>query len=447
MTGPTRMRLGAFFYPTGYHVAAWRHPDVPSDAGIDFRHYAQLARTAERGRFDFLFLPDSAAVRGTDMTVLSRSAIRYVAQLEPLSLLSALAAGTEHIGLTGTFSSTYNEPYHVARKVASLDHISGGRAGWNMVTSQNPDEGYNFGFDSQPDHDTRYARAEEFADVVKGLWDSWEDDAFVRDKESGLFFDPAGVHPLEHRGEHFAVRGPLNVPRTPQGHPVTLQSGSSEPGRELAARTADVVFTAQSSLGSAKLYYADVKSRLAKHGREPGDLQVLVGVFPFVGSTHQEAVEKFERLQSLIDPVVGLALLGSELGGVDLSGHSLEGPLPELPPSNAGKSRRELLIDLAARESLTLRQLFERVAGSRGHSELVGSGSEVADQLEAWIDQGAADGFIVMPPQLPSGLDDFVDLVVPELQRRGRMRTGYEGTTLRKHLGLRRPPMRRGRNR
>lgn len=436
---PGSMVLGAFLYPTGYHVAAWRHPDVPAGAGLDAGHYIELARTAERGRFDFLFLPDSSAMRGEDLDELSRTAIRYVAQFEPLTLLGALAAATERIGLTATVSSTYSEPYTVARMLASLDHLSRGRAGWNLVTSQNPYEAFNFGFAEHPEHDARYARADEFARVVKGLWDTWADDAWVRDKEACRFFDPAGVRPLDHRGAHFTVRGPLNLPRTPQGHPVTIQAGSSEPGRELAAAVADIVFTAQHSREQALAFTEDIKARADKHGRSPDSVRVLAGVFPHVGRTDAEAQEEFQRLQDLIDPSVGLGLLSSELGHVDLSGCDVDGPLPELPPSNSGRSRRDLLVAVARDEGLTIRQLYQRVAGSRGHGQIIGSAESVADHLAHWYDSGAVDGFIVMPPRLPGGLDDFVDLVVPELQRRGLFRTEYAGSTLRQHLGLERP--------
>jgi FMN-dependent oxidoreductase (nitrilotriacetate monooxygenase family) len=435
------MVLGAFLYPTGYHVAAWRHPDVPADAGVSLAHYVELARTAERGTMDFLFLPDSAAVRGRDVTALSRTAIRYVAQFEPLTLLGALSAVTSRIGLTATASSTYNEPYPVARAMASLDHLSGGRAGWNLVTSQNPQEAYNFGYAAQPDHADRYRRAEEFVDVVRGLWDSWSDEAFVRDKASGVYFDPAAYAPLDHRGELFSVRGPLNIPRSPQGHPVLLQAGSSAAGRALAARTAEVVFTAQSALEDARCFRLDIRERAAAFGRSP---LVLAGVNPFVGTTRAEAADKFRELQDLIDPVVGLSLLASELGGFDLSGHPLDGPLPQLPPSNAGRSRQRLLIEMAERERLTIRQLYQRVAGPRGHWQLIGTPDEVADELERWVDAGAADGFVVMSPRLPGSLDDFVDLVIPRLRERGRFRSGYCGVTLRDHLGLTRPHRTRG---
>ncbi|MBZ6288445.1 LLM class flavin-dependent oxidoreductase [Streptomyces olivaceus] len=432
-----QMAISAFLYPTGYHVAAWRHPDVPADAGIDARHYIEITRIAERGKFDFIFLPDSAGIRGRDMEALSRTAVRYVAQLEPFTLMGALAVSTSRIGLTATVSSSYNEPYHVARKIASVDHMTGGRAGWNLVTSQNPEEAFNF--DAQPDHDTRYARAAEFAEVVRGLWDSWEDGAFVRDKEAGLFFRPEGVVPLDYRSERFKVRGPLNMPRSPQGHPVTLQAGSSEAGKELGASSGEVIFTAQPTLQEAQAFYKDLRSRLARYGRAQDEVRVLPGVFLFVGRTRQEARDKFEQLQELIDPVVGLGLLSSELGHVDLSGFPLDGPLPPLPPSNAGQGRHKLLVDLAAREQLTLRQLSQLVDGSRGHWQPMGSASDVADELQEWYENDAADGFMIMAPALPAGLSDFVDLVVPELQRRGLFRTDYRGRTLRDHLGLARP--------
>jgi FMN-dependent oxidoreductase (nitrilotriacetate monooxygenase family) len=443
MTAGRFMVLGAFLYPTGYHVAAWRHPEVPAAAGIDFGHYAQLARTAEQASMDFIFLPDSAAMRGTDLAALSRTAIRYVAQFEPMTLLSALATTTSRVGLTATLSSTYNQPYQVARAVASLDHISAGRAGWNLVTSQNPQECLNFGYSAQPTHADRYARAEEFVDVVKGLWDTWDDDAFVRDKASGRFFDPAALAPLNHRGQWFTVRGPLNMPRPPQGHPVTLQAGSSQAGRALAARTADVVFTAQPTLASAREFYQDVKSRAAQHGRCPDDLLILAGLNPFVGRTRSAAEAKFTALQDLIDPAVGLSLLASELGGLDLTGYPLDGPLPALPPSNAGQSRQQLLVDLAEREGLTIRQLYLRVAGPRGHWQLAGTADDIADALQQWIDGRAADGFIIMPPQLPGSLDDFTEMVIPRLQDRGLFRRDYTGQTLREHLSLPRPGDRR----
>lgn len=434
-----QLKLGAFLYPTGHHVAAWRHPEAQADAGVNFAHYAEVARKAEAAKFDLLFLADSAGVRGNDLPALSRTATRYVAQFEPITLLSALSAVTERIGLVATASTTYNEPFHIARKFASLDHLSNGRAGWNLVTSSNEAEAQNFSRDAHPAHADRYARAREFAEVVRGLWDTWEDDAFPRDKDSGVYFDPEKLHILEHKGPHFQVRGPLNVARPPQGHPVVVQAGASDAGRELAAETAEVIFTATPTLAEAQAFYSDVKGRLAKYGREPDDLKILPGVFPVVGRTEAEAQEKFEQLQALIHPVVGLSLLSGLSAGLDLSTYPLDGPLPELPATNASKSRQQLVIDLARREGLTIRQLYLRVAGARGHWQVVGTAEQIVDQLEDRFVNGGADGFNIMPPYLPGGLDDFIALVIPELRRRGLFRTEYEGRTLRENLGLKRP--------
>ncbi|MGO4328745.1 LLM class flavin-dependent oxidoreductase [Cupriavidus sp. 2TAF22] len=433
------LSLGAFLYPSGHHIAAWRHPDAKADAGIDFKHYVALAQAAEAAKFDLIFLADGVGTRGDDVEFLSRTAHSYQAQFEPITLLSALAAVTERIGLVGTASTSFNEPYHIARKFASLDHISGGRAGWNLVTSSSEHEAHNFNREHHFAHADRYERAAEFADVVDGLWNSWEDDAFLRDKASGRYYDPARRHVLGHKGKHFSVQGPLNVSRTPQGHPVVVQAGSSEAGKELAARTGEAVFTAQQTVEDAVAFYADVKGRLAKYGREADDLKILPGVFPVVGHSESEAREKFEQLQSLIDPVVGLALVSGLSGGFDLSGYPLDGPIPELPETNASKSRQRLVIDLARRENLTIRQLYQRVAGARGHWQLVGTPAQIADQLEERFRKYGADGYNIMSPVLPGGLTDFIALVLPELRRRGLFRTDYAGTTLRDHLGLKRP--------
>ncbi|RDK05244.1 LLM class flavin-dependent oxidoreductase [Cupriavidus lacunae] len=433
------MSLGAFLYPSGHHIAAWRHPDSKADAGIDFRHYVALAQAAEAAKFDLIFLADGVGTRGDNVEFLSRTAHSYQAQFEPITLLSALAAVTARIGLVGTASTSFNEPYHVARKFASLDHISGGRAGWNLVTTSNEHEARNFNRDEHFAHADRYQRAEEFANVVTGLWDSWEDDAFLRDKASGRYFDPAKRHVLRHKGEHFSVLGPLNVSRPPQGHPVVVQAGSSEAGKELAARSGEAVFTAQQTLEEAVAFYADLKGRLPRYGRSPDDLKVLPGVFPVVGHSEREAKEKFEQLQSLIDPVVGLALVAGLTGGFDLSGYPLDGPIPELPATNASKSRQRLVLDLARRENLTIRQLYQRVAGARGHWQLVGTPEQIVDQLEERFLNYGADGFNVMSPVLPGGLTDFIALVLPELRRRGLFRSEYTGVTLREHLGLTRP--------
>lgn len=433
---PRQLKLGAFLMATGHHVAAWRHPDVPANAGLDFKHYKHLAQAAERARFDTLFVADSVAAATGDIA----SRMARSDHFEPLTLLSALSAVTEHIGLISTVTTSYNEPYHVARKFASLDHLSGGRAGWNLVTSDAAAEAQNFGRDEHIGHAERYSRAREFHQVVTGLWDSWADDAFTRDKASGQYYDPAKLHVLNHSGEHFKVKGPLNVARSPQGRPVIVQAGSSETGRELAAQTAEVVFTAQTSLANAQAFYSDLKGRLAKFGRTPDSLKIMPGVFVVVGETEVLAREKFEAFQALVEPEVGVALLGRMLGNFDLSGYPLDGPLPELPLTDSGQqSRQKLLTELAGRENLSLAELGRKIAGGRGHYSLIGTPVQIADQLQEWFEQGAADGFNVLVPHLPGGLEDFADHVVPELQRRGLFRTEYEGTTLRENLGLEKP--------
>ncbi|MBS7461139.1 LLM class flavin-dependent oxidoreductase [Pseudomonas syringae] len=438
-TTARQMKLGAFLMATGHHVAAWRHPDVPAHAGLDFKHYRHVARVAEAAKFDALFVADSVAAATGDIA----SRMARSDHFEPLTLLSALSAVTEHIGLIATATTTYNEPYHVARKFASLDHLSGGRAGWNLVTSDAAAEAQNFGRAEHVGHAERYSRAREFHQVVTGLWDSWADDAFTRDKASGEYYDPARLHVLNHQGEHFRVKGPLNVARSPQGQPVVVQAGSSEVGRDLAAQTAEVVFTAQTSLASAQAFYADLKGRLSAYGRAVDSLKIMPGVFIVVAETEALAKAKFESFQELVEPQVGVALLGRMLGNFDLSGYPLDGPLPELPLTDSGqRSRQNLLTELADQENLTLAQLGRRIAGGRGHYSLIGTPEQIADELQRWFEQGAADGFNVLVPHLPGGLEDVARLLVPELQRRGLFRTEYEGTTLRENLGLQRPAYR-----
>lgn len=434
-----KLHLGAFLMESGHHVAAWRSPDVPERAGLDFGLYRRVAHTAERALFDAVFVADSVAVEeGPGAERISRSA-----RFEPLTLLSALAAVTERIGLVATVTATYNEPYHVARKFASLDHLSGGRAGWNLVTSDNASEAGNFGRDQHVGHADRYARAEEFLQVVQGLWDSWEDDAFVNDRDSGLYYRPEGRHVLAHEGEHFKVRGPLNVARSPQGQPVIVQAGASEAGRSLAARSAELVFTAQPTLAAAQAFYADLKGRAEVAGRSRDAIKILPGAYVIVGESRAEAEDKQAALQALIDPAAAVGLVSRMIGNFDLSGYPLDEPLPELPLTDSGqRSRQQLLTSLARDGQLTLRQLAMKVAGGRGHLSVVGSAADVADVLQQWFEQGGADGFNLMPPTLPGGLDDFARLVVPELQRRGLFRTRYEGRTLREHLGLARPAWR-----
>ncbi|SFI65184.1 FMN-dependent oxidoreductase, nitrilotriacetate monooxygenase family [Pseudomonas syringae] len=438
-TTARQMKLGAFLMATGHHVAAWRHPEVPADAGLDFKHYRHVARVAEAAKFDALFVADSVAAATGDIA----SRMARSDHFEPLTLLSALSAVTEHIGLIATATTTYNEPYHVARKFASLDHLSGGRAGWNLVTSDAAAEAQNFGRAEHVGHAERYSRAREFHQVVTGLWDSWADDAFTRDKASGEYYDPGRLHVLNHQGEHFSVKGPLNVARSPQGQPVVVQAGSSEVGRDLAAQTAEVVFTAQTSLASAQAFYADLKGRLSAYGRAVDSLKIMPGVFIVVAETEALAKAKFESFQELVEPRVGVALLGRMLGNFDLSGYPLDGPLPELPLTDSGqRSRQKLLTELADQENLTLAQLGRRIAGGRGHYSLIGTPEQLADELQRWFEQGAADGFNVLVPHLPGGLEDVAQLLVPELQRRGLFRTEYEGTTLRENLGLQRPAYR-----
>ena len=436
MTRSRQLRLGAFMRPVSIHTSAWRYPGAFPDANFNFAHLKRFARTLERGRFDAFFMADHLAVMNMPMAALKRSAT--VTSFDPLTLLPALAAVTEHIGLIATASTTYNEPYHVARKFASLDHISGGRAGWNLVTSANPQEAFNFGLDQHVEHGERYRRAREFFDVVTGLWDSWADDAFIRDVENGIYFDPDKLHVLNHEGEHFKVRGPLNIARPIQGWPVIVQAGASEAGRQIAAETAEMVFSGINDLADAQRFYADVKGRMAKLGRSPDHLKILPGAFVVVGDTVAEARAKKRHLDSLVHPDSGIASLSVRLGH-DVSGFDLDGPLPEIPESNASKSGRERLVDLTRRENMTVRQLAQYVGGAFGTLEMIGTPATIADQMAEWLASEGSDGFNVMFPYLPEGLDDFVDRVVPELQRRGLFRRDYEGATLRENLGLPRP--------
>ena len=436
MSERRQLRLGAFMRPVSIHTSAWRYPGAFPDANFNFAHLKRFAQKLEQGRFDAFFMADHLAVMNMPMDALIRSAT--VTSFDPLTLLPALAAVTEHIGLIATASTTYNEPYHVARKFASLDHISGGRAGWNLVTSANPAEALNFGFDEHMAHGERYHRAREFFDVVTGLWDSWADDAFVRDVAAGVFFDPAKLHVLDHKGEHLRVRGPLNIARPIQGWPVIVQAGASEAGRQIAAETAEAVFSGIDNIAGARAFYADVKGRMERLGRHRDHMKILPGAFVVVGDTVAEARAKKRLLDSLVHPASAIASLSVRLGH-DVSGFDLDGPLPDIPESNASKSGRERLVALARAEGLTVRQLAQYVGGAFGTLEMIGTPASIADQMEEWLATEACDGFNVMFPYLPEGLDDFVDRVVPELQRRGLFRREYEGRTLRENLGLPRP--------
>jgi len=430
-----QLRLGAFMRPVSIHTGAWRYPGSYPDANFNFAHLKRFAQTLERARFDAFFMADHLAVLNMPVDALKRS--HTVTSFEPFTLLSALAGATEHIGLIATGSTTFDAPYHIARRFASLDHISGGRAGWNIVTTSNPDAALNFGLEEHMEHGERYARAREFYDVVTGLWDSFADDAFVRDAESGIYFDPEKLHVLNHKGKYFSVRGPLNIARPVQGWPVIVQAGASDAGRQLAAETAEVVFAAGSSLANARRFYADVKGRMEKVGRNPDHLKILPGALVVVGDSIEEAREKRARLDSLVHYANAIASLSIALGH-DASGFDPDGPLPEVPDTNASKSGRERVIELAKRENLTVRQLAQRLGGYGGHA-FVGTPATIADQMEEWFVTRGSDGFNVMFPFLPAGLEDFVDRVVPELQRRGLFRREYEGKTLRENLGLPRP--------
>jgi len=438
--GQRKMRLGAFIMATGHHIAAWRHPGSQLDAGVNIDHYIRLAQTAERGLFDQVFVADSPGVQQQQDNLDAFSRQGRISYFEPVTLWAALSVVTKHIGFVATASTTYEDPFLLARKFASLDHISKGRAAWNVVTTGSENVYGNFGLDKHPEPEVRYEKAHEFLDVVKGLWDSFEDDAFSRDQQSGVYFDPDKLHALNHVGKYLKVSGPLNLERSPQGQPVIVQAGSSEPGRELAAATAEAIFTAWTSLEEAQAFYSDVKGRLAKYGRRPEQLLVLPGISPVVGRTQEEAEAKWAELQQLIHPSVGLATIARFWPNEDIAGWDLDAPPPYYPTPAAGRnSRHHVVIELARRERFTVRQLYEYLAGARGHWVVIGTPQKIADEMQRWFENGAADGFNVMPPVLPASLDDFVELVIPELQRRGLFRTEYEGTTLRENLGLDKP--------
>ncbi|MGE0698133.1 MAG: LLM class flavin-dependent oxidoreductase [Hyphomicrobiaceae bacterium] len=442
---PRRMLIGMSIRGLGYHPAAWRHPDVPADGTLRFQHYARSAVAAEQGKCDLVFFADGIGIRERDVPAGSLARMGYeLFEMEPMTLLPALAVVTRHIGLVTTASTTYNEPYNLARKFATLDWISNGRSGWNVVTSWSEAEALNFGREAQLDYDTRYARAAEFVDVVKGLWDSWEDDALVLDKAGGRFFDEAKLHALDHAGRFFKVKGPLNMARPPQGHPVIVQAGASEPGRELAAATADLVYAIHRTKAEGQAFYADIKRRMPRYGREPDQLKILPAVRPVVAATRAEAQAKLDQLQALLDPLVGLNRLTNAFG--DLSGHPLDSPVPIPDQSAQGiKSISLGLIEHVRRHRPTIRQLYEEVAGKGGFC-LVGTPADIADVMQDWLESEACDGFNITPTHLPAGCEDFVALLAPELQRRGLMQREYgEGRTLRERLGLQRPANRHAR--
>jgi FMN-dependent oxidoreductase (nitrilotriacetate monooxygenase family) len=431
----SKLHLNAFLMGVGHHEAAWRLPDSDPFAQTDVEHYKRMARIAERGKLDSLFLADSPVLWNS----IGR---RPAGTLEPTVLLTALAGATNHIGLIATASTTYNEPFNLARRFASLDHISGGRAGWNIVTTAGIEAARNFNLDSLPAHRDRYARAAEFVEVSLKLWDSWDDDAPLGDKGAGRWGDDDLLYPPSHKGQYFQVAGSLNVPRPPQGYPLLVQAGSSEDGKELAARYAEAVFTAQQTLAEAQAFYADLKRRAAQFGRDPDTVKILPGIVPTIGATEAEARALEEELDRLIKPEYARQQLATTLRispeDLDLD-RELPADLPTEDEIQGAKSRYTLIVTLARRERLTVRQLIGRLGGGRGHRTFAGTPEQVADAISHWFKNGAADGFNIMPPVLPSGLESFVDHVVPILQRRGLFRTDYEGGTLRENYGLPRP--------
>jgi FMN-dependent oxidoreductase (nitrilotriacetate monooxygenase family) len=425
------MRLGVFVQAPGHHVGGWRHRDAVTTGWPNLGLMQHIARTAEQAKFDMFFLGDGFATGYGEHPA-------TIGKFEPLTLLSALAMTTSRLGLAATASTTYAEPYHVARAFASLDHISVGRAGWNVVTTAYAKSSAVFGR-QHPPHAERYAMAEEFVAACRLLWDSWDDDAFIGDKQAGRFVRPGSLHIPHFKGKYFAIEGALNVPRAPQGHPVLIQAGSSGPGQALAARIADVVFTAQNDLDEALAFYRALKRQVAEFGRRPGEVLVMPGVMPVVGRSEAEAQALFAELNRNIDTAQAFTVLSERLG-MDMSAHPMDGPVPPPPPTEHLKSRAALLMDMARRDNLTLRELYYRVAAARGHLLVVGTALQVADVLERWFRAGAADGFNIMPPFFPGAFDAFADGVVPILQARRLFRADYGGTTLRDHLGLRRPP-------
>ena len=429
------LNLNLFIYPAGHHEAGWRYRESEPDRVLDISYYQALVQRAEAAKMDAVFFADGPSLPDN---------IRYAARfrLEPLTWMSALAAVTSRIGLIGTASTTYTEPYNLARQFASLDHLSHGRAGWNIVTTGAPDAAQNFGLAEHPVHAERYHRAEEYLEVVTKLWDSWEDEAFVSDPESGVFADTDRIHRIEHVGQHFKVAGALNTARSPQGRPVYVQAGSSEDGRAFASRWAEAIFTAHQTIGSAQEFYADIKSRAARMGRRPEQLKVLPGISPFIGSTTREAQDLHDEFNHLTQPAYSLEQL-KRMTGADLSSYDLDGPFPRDVIDASGErgvsSRFQVVLDIVDREQPTIRQLLHRMAGARGHRVVVGTPELVADEMEDWYENGAADGFNVMPPWLTGGFDVFADEVLPILRKRGLFRHEYDGSTLREHYGLERP--------
>ncbi len=435
MTNTRQLHLAAFMRPAAIHTGAWRYPGADPQANFSFDQMRRSIKRLEEAKFDAFFMADHLAVLNMPMAALRRS--HTVTSFEPFTLLSALSVVTERIGLVATASTTFDAPYHIARRFASLDHISAGRAGWNVVTTANPDAALNFGYDSQMEHDERYVLAREFVDVVTGLWDSFADDAFLRDTDSGIFVDPERMRALDHKGPSLRVRGPLNIARPPQGWPVIVQAGASPAGRQLAAETAEVIFGAPSSIEAARSFNADIRARMTAAGRNPDSLRYLPGAFVVVAETKKEAERRRSVLNDLVHYDSGIGSLNAMLG-FDVSSYDPDGPLPEIPETNESRTQRERMVSMATEKGMTIRKLAQ-AAGSYSGFAFVGTAVSIADEMQEWLETGASDGFNIMFPWIPGGLDEVVDLLVPELQRRGLFRREYEGHTLREHLGLQRP--------
>ncbi|MCK0196123.1 LLM class flavin-dependent oxidoreductase [Ancylobacter sp. 6x-1] len=431
------LSLALFLFP-GQHLGAWRLPDAIPEMDVGIEHYVRAAQLAEEAKLDAIFFEDQAALpRANDIAEGDTYGAAHPRSIhfDPMMVLPALAMHTKHLGLAATSTASFNEPYNLARRFASIDFISNGRAGWNLVTSFNENEAQNFGLDAHLEHGARYERASEFIDVVTGLWDSWEEDAVTRDKETGVYFDVEKMHFLRHEGKFFKVRGPLTMGRSPQGRPVIFQAGSSEPGRELAARTADVVFTLQTDIAESRAFRDDIRARAVRFGRDPDKIKILVGATPIVGTTDEEAQELRIRMRELIPEELAISHLMPHSGGVDFRTYDLNGPMPDLPETNAGKSHRSAIVALARSENLSILQTARRFAEG-SYLKLVGAPATVADRMQAWREADACDGFLVVPTHYPTGVEDFTRRVVPELQRRGFFRTEYTGKHLRDHLGV-----------
>jgi FMN-dependent oxidoreductase (nitrilotriacetate monooxygenase family) len=431
MSKQRQLKLGAMVHGVGHGWGEWRHPQARPNASVSFDFYKQQAQLAEAAKFDFVFIADSLHIH-------EKSSPHYLNRFEPLTILSALAATTQHIGLVATVTVSYTEPFQVARQFASLDHISGGRAGWNVVTSWLSGTADNFGKTEHPPHAVRYRIAKEHVEVVKGLWDSWEDDAFAYDKQSGEFFTPGKLHALEHKGEFFSVKGPLNISRSKQGQPVIFQAGTSEAGRNFAAQNSDAIFVSPEGFDDAHAYYQDLKQRAAGFGRDPQKLSILPGIRPIVGRDEAEVQSRYQQAVELVTIEDAIVALGRPFNDHDFSQYPLDAPFPELGDlgSNSQKGGSDRIKQLAKDEGLTLREVALRF--SRPRRDFVGTPEQVADAIQKWFEQGAADGFIINS-LLPDGLQYFTELVVPVLQQRGLLREEYSGDTLREHLGLQVP--------